>query len=249
MKQRVVAIVQARMSSTRLPGKVLKEILGRPILSYLIERIRYVRSIDDIVVATTTDFIDNAIVDFCISNNIKYFRGSVNDVLLRFFETAISNHADFIVRICSDSPIIDTNLMNDIIAEFVENSIHCDYLSNTIDQTYPLGMNIEIFSLEALKIANHNATTTYEREHVTPYIYFNKERFRIVNKKYQKNYSHIRLTIDEQDDFIMMKHIIENLYPMYKYFSLEQILKFLEDNPEILRINQNVKQTPKFKSI
>jgi len=243
MSDRVVAIVQARMASTRLPGKVLKEILGKPILAYLIERIKNASSIDDLVIATTTDLTDETIVEYCIANNIKYFRGSENDVLSRYMGAAIASNADYIVRICSDSPAVDTGLINEIVNEFKQQRNNCDYLSNTIDQTYPLGMNIEIFSLEALTIADQNAKTVYEREHVTPYIYFNKDRFRVLKKNYYKNLSNIRLTIDELDDFRLMQNVIENLYPNDQYFTLEQILSFLEKNPDILKINQHVKQT------
>ena len=242
MSDRVVAIVQARMASTRLPGKVLKEILGKPILAYLIERIKNSNSIDDLVIATTTNLVDELIVEYCIANNVQYFRGSENDVLSRYTGAAIASNADYVVRICSDSPIVDSDLINEIVNEFKLQRNNCDYLSNTIDQTYPLGMNIEIFSFEALSIADQNASTLYEREHVTPYIYFNKDRFRVLKKNYYKNVSSIRLTLDELDDFRLIQNVIEHLYPKDKYFTLEQILDFLEKNPDMLKINQHVKQ-------
>ena len=182
MSDYVVAIIQARMNSERLPGKVMKKTLGKPLLFYLTERIKKCGMVDKIVVATTKAIQDNLIVDFCNENDLKYYRGSENDVLSRFKEAATENNANIIVRICADSPLLDYRIIDQMINEFKGNKHNCDYLSNTIDQTYPLGMNVEVFSVNSLIIANKNAKSKYDREHVTPYIIYEKELFKIIKK-------------------------------------------------------------------
>lgn len=243
MSKRIVAIVQARMASTRLPGKVLKLIEGRPLLHYLVERIRRASRIDEIVIATTVADEDNAIVDFCVENQIRYFRGAQLDVLSRYAGAATENQGDCIVRICSDSPVIDTGLIDEIVMEFTDEASTSDYLSNTIDQTFPLGMNVEIFSVNALMAAYQNAKSVYEREHVTPYIYFHPEQFKIAQKHYKEDLSKIRLTVDEQADFELIDLIIRKLYHVKPDFTLQDILSLLRAEPELVKINAHIQQT------
>ena len=242
-KKKVVAIVQARMDSSRLPGKVLKEILDKSLLEYLIERIEKSTLLDEIIIATSHKSCDDIIQKFCNEKYIKCFRGSENDVLSRFYEAATESKADYIIRICADSPVIDFSLIDELISEFTEKSHNCDYLSNTINQTYPLGMNVEIFTSQALKKAYINAKTLYEREHVTPYIYSHPKQFSIGQKHLDKDMSFLRLTVDEQKDFELIKYIIEELYPTNPNYTLSDILNLYDKNPEIFKINSNVKQT------
>ncbi len=242
MNQRVVAIIQARMKSERLPGKVLKKILNKPLLFYLTERIKKCKMIDEIIVATTESIQDDLIIKFCEENNLKYYRGSENNVLLRFKEAAAENNANIIVRICADSPLIDHRIIDQSINKFLDNEHNCDYLSNTIDQTYPLGMNVEVFSMDSLLKADQKALSKYEREHVTPYIYQKKNLFKIIKKHYKENLYHLRLTVDEKEDFDLIEIIIKNLYAKKNDFSLEEIISFLKKNKKFIQINQHVKQ-------
>lgn len=242
MSKRVVAIIQARMNSERLPGKVLKKILNKPLLFYLTERIKRCKMIDEIIVATSKADQDDLIISFCEENDVKYFRGSENDVLLRFKEAASENNANVVVRICADSPLIDHRIIDQSIYKFLDNENNCDYLSNTIDQSYPLGMNVEVFSMDSLIKANQKALSKYEREHVTPYIYQNNQKFKILEKHYKKNLSHLRLTVDEKEDFDLIKIIIKSLYPKKNDFTLEEIIYFLSTNKKLIQINQHVKQ-------
>jgi spore coat polysaccharide biosynthesis protein SpsF len=240
--KRVVAIVQARMGSTRLSGKVMKEVLGRPLLWYLVERLRAAKLLDDIVIATTELESDGLIVDFCEKFNIKFFRGSENDVLSRYAGAAKIFDVDCVVRICSDSPLIDPELIDELINEFLLSSPPCDYLSNTLDQTYPLGMNVEVFASEVLFEADSKAVLAYEREHVTPYIYCGSNKFSICKKHYSSDFSKVRLTVDVQEDFDLVKAILECLYPQKNNFNLKDILEFYQRAPEVFRKNSHIQQ-------
>jgi len=242
MNKRVVAIVQARMGSTRLPGKVLKKILGKPLVEYLIERINSSQMINDLVIATTTNRCDDAIVDYCRTHHIKYYRGSEEDVLSRYMEAAESYKAEVIVRICSDSPLVDPLLIDELVREFLLKYPSCDYLSNTIKQTYPLGMNIEVFSFESLQKTYKNAKSQYEKEHVTPYIYYNPHQFKICEKHYQHDLSMLRLTVDVAEDFELVKTILEKLYPIDPCFTLENIVSLYNQDSDIFKINSHILQ-------
>jgi spore coat polysaccharide biosynthesis protein SpsF len=239
----VVAIVQARMGSTRLPGKVLAPVLGRPLLSYLVERLRRCRFIDEAVIATTTEPKDSVIVEYCASEGVSCFRGSELDVLERYAVAARSFHADIVVRISADSPVIDPALVDEMVDDFVRSSPPCDYLSNTIAQTYPLGMNAEVFSSIALRAAAANTTLPYDREHVTPYIYHNPNRFRICTKHHVRDLSATRLTVDTPEDFTMVASVIERLYPANPEFGLGDIIALLDAQPSLRSINAHICQT------
>lgn len=241
MQGRVVAIIQARMGSTRLPGKVMKKVLGKPLLTYLIERIKRAQLIDDFVVATSVLQVDDVIEEYCIEHNINCYRGSEADVLLRYFDAAIWSHADYIVRVCADSPLIDPEVIDELVKIFFS-ELNCDYASNTISQTYPLGMNAEIFSFAALQKAHLGGALDYEREHVTPYIYNHPDRFKILPIHLKENFSGIRLTVDYEEDFELVKSVIEHFYPINQSFGLDEILDFLNKNSYLLRLNANLVQ-------
>jgi spore coat polysaccharide biosynthesis protein SpsF len=237
---RVVIIIQARMGSTRLPGKVLMRVFDKPLLGYLIERLSRVKLVDEIVIATTKNSPDDAIEEFCINNNINCYRGSEDNVLSRYYNASIKFKADCIVRICSDSPLIDPLVVDRMIQSFFNNE--CDYLSNTISQTYPLGMNIEVFSQQALKKSYMNYSEDYESEHVTPYIYMHPEFFDIRQEHLREDYGFLRLTVDEEKDFILVKRIIERLYPLNRSFGLDDIIKEYKKDPDLFLINSGIAQ-------
>lgn len=237
-----VAIVQARYGSTRLPGKILKEISGMPMLWHVINRLSFSKLIDKIVIATTTDFADDKTEQFCKNYKIDYFRGSVGDVLSRYYETAKLFKADIVIRITSDCPIIDPAIIDKMLKHFLSESDECDYMSNVIKRTFPRGLDTEIFTFNALERAMNDAATLYEREHVTSYIYNHADKFKTKNFSNNKDYSFHRWTVDTEDDFTLIEKIYEALYQPGKLFLYDDILKLFAQNPELIKINQHIKQ-------
>jgi spore coat polysaccharide biosynthesis protein SpsF len=237
---KVIAIIQARMGSTRLPGKILKEVLGKPLLKYQIERIKKVKSIDQIVVATTNKEEDNQIVEFCIEQSLPYYRGSEEDVLERYFQTALQFNADIIVRLTSDCPIIDPNIIENVINYYMQNEF--DYVSNTLKRTFPRGMDTEVFSFKVLKKAFIKADEPHFREHVTPYLYLNPNIFKLGSIESDFNNSQYRLTVDTTEDFNLIQKIIKELYPDNGEFSLEEVIKWLKSNPDWAELNSHIEQ-------
>lgn len=237
---RIVAIIQARMGSTRLPGKILKKVNGRPLLSYQIERLQQSNYINDLVIATTIDEKDDLIVELCEKNNILSFRGSEEDVLARYYETAKAFKAEAIVRITSDCPIIDVQVVDKTIQYFIDNNF--DYVSNTVERTYPRGLDTEIFTFAALEIAYNEAVLERDREHVTAYFYTNPDIFKISNVRNAMDYSKYRWTVDTEEDFQLIKNIIEKLYIENPQFTLHDTVKLMEANPDWFYINAHIEQ-------
>ncbi|QKE72321.1 glycosyltransferase family protein [Arthrobacter citreus] len=238
---KVVAIIQARMGSTRLPGKVLLKVLNKPLLAYQIERVKRAKLIDEIIVATTTNEIDLEIVNFCEFMSISCYRGSEDDVLSRYFEAASLYNADLIVRLTSDCPLIDPTIIDTVINEFILNMHHIDYASNTVQRSFPIGMDIEVMSFSLLKTINQLQLPESYREHVTPFIYRSQKytNRQIVQKV---NKSHIRLTVDTPEDFKLISTIIEEIYPINPFFTLQDLYNLFERKPELLTINYHIKQ-------
>ena len=226
-----LAIVQARMSSTRLPGKVLKSIVGRPMISLQLERIKRARHIDEIVVATSTDRADDAIQAQCHRDDVSCSRGDLNDVLDRFYQAAKPLNSKCIVRLTADCPLIDPSVIDECIELF--NSGDYDYASNTVERTYPRGLDVEAFTFAALERAWREARLPSEREHVTPYLYHHPQLFRIGYLKDKRDLSSLRWTVDYPDDFEVITAIYESLYPAHSKFSIADILEFLENHPEL----------------
>lgn len=237
-----LVIVQARMSSTRLPGKVLKKVLNKPLLEYQIERITKSELIDDIIIATTNNEADKAILDYCIKKRINCFCGSEEDVLARYYQAAKEYNADVVIRLTGDCPLIDPIVVDKIIKYFFENSNRYDYVSNIIKRTYPRGMDTEVFTFKALEKTYLNAEKSYEKEHVTPYIYNNPHIYSIANVVNVKDLSSFRLTVDTIEDFKLIEIIIENLQIQNKNFSLNDIINLLEQNPDLKKINEHIQQ-------
>lgn len=239
---KIICIVQARVGSTRLPGKVLKKICGKTVLEHDINRLKQAKNIDEIVIATTTKKEDDAIVDEAKRLNVKYFRGSERDVLSRYYYAAKENKADIVIRVTSDCPCIDYQILDNMIKKYLNNIENCDYMNNTIERTFPRGYDIEIFSFKCLKVAFEEAELDYEREHVTPYLYDSKNNFKVKCYKNNIDYSKYRLTLDTQEDFEVIKRMYEELYSSNYYFLLDDAMKFLKNNPEISNINIGIKQ-------
>ncbi|MED1438564.1 glycosyltransferase family protein [Aeribacillus composti] len=239
---KVAAIIQARMGSTRLPGKILKKVLDKTLLEYQIERVKRAKSIDEIIIATTTKESDDQIVQLCQQLSIPYYRGSEEDVLSRYFEAATQFNADVIVRLTSDCPIIDPNVIDKVVTHYLENKDRYDYVSNTLTRTYPRGLDTEVMSYKALKRAYEEAKESAYREHVTAYIYHHPDQFRFFSVSNVKDESKHRWTVDTEEDFHLIKNILEMLYPTKPLFTFEDVIQILRSKPEWVQINAHIEQ-------
>jgi spore coat polysaccharide biosynthesis protein SpsF len=237
-----VMIVQARMTSTRLPGKVLKTVLGKSLLEYQVDRLRRVQLADQLVIATTTNDSDQPIVQWCEQYGVDFFRGSESDVLSRYYGAAQRYQADVVVRLTSDCPLIDPNVVDQVIRFYLDHQPDYDYVCNTLTRSYPRGMDTEVFSMKTLVEANTKAVVEPHREHVTAYIYTHPECYHLGNVAYQIDQSHQRWTVDTPEDFELIRMIIEALYPTDPLFTLEDCLGILVTNPEWVTINQHIEQ-------
>lgn len=242
--KKAVAIIQARLGSTRLPGKVMKKIAGKTVLQHVVERVQVSKGIDGIVIATTTKEEDLLIAKEAERLGVKYYRGSEEDVLARYYYAAKENKADIVVRITSDCPLIDPFVLDNMLSKFCEanDEIEVDYMSNTIQRTFPRGLDAEIFSFAALEKAFNEAGKNYEREHVTPYFYQNPQIFTIIGYREDEDNSEYRLTLDTEEDLLVITQIYEHLYRGERLIKTEEIISFIEKHPEIKAINEAVKQ-------
>lgn len=233
-----LVISQARMTSSRLPGKVLKEIFGKSLMEFHTERILRSKKISKLVIATTINKQDDPIVDFCNKMKIDNHRGSELDVLSRYWEVSQLYKSRYCIRVTSDCPLIDPKVIDLTINQFLGSG--CDYFSNS--ECFPNGMNVEIFSSEMLNEAYCKGLKPYEREHVTPYFYTNPEKFKLGQVKLKKPYPKYRLTVDTLEDFALIKEIIERIWVNNKEFDLDNICALLKKQPELLNINQHIIQ-------
>lgn len=236
----VTAIIQARMGSTRLPGKILKEVEGKSLLAIQLERLQASNEIDQIVIATTIESQDDVIAQYCEQQCVKYYRGSEQDVLARYYEAAKVFGGDVIVRLTSDCPIIDGAVVDETIRYFKDNKY--DYVSNTVKRIYPRGLDTEVFTFQALEKACKEAILPRDREHVTAYFYTNPELFSIgyIDKSY--DYSEYRWTVDTEEDFELISRIIKALYKGNPLFTLEDAIQLMEKNPNWQQINAHIEQ-------
>lgn len=229
-------IIQARVGSTRLPGKVMLKLdESNTVLQYVIKQLQSSKLIEKIIVATTTLDEDNKIVNHVKDFNIDIFRGSSNDVLDRYFQCANKYEIDIIIRITSDNPLIDPTIVDDMIKIFKMNSY--DYLTNAHVRTFPYGTEVEVFSFDALQKAWKNATKPSEREHVTQFFYNNSQFFKNHNEKNSENISHLRWTIDRENDFLLVKSIISKI--KQRPILMKNIINLFSKEPELFNINKN----------
>ncbi len=233
----VLAIIQARCSSTRLPGKVLKPILGRPMLAQHIERLSRAETLEKLVVATSDGDQDDAIEGLCEDIGTDFFRGSLDDVLDRFYCCAQRYQPGHIVRLTGDCPLADPGIIDRVVRFHLEGGY--DYTSNVLPPTWPDGMDVEVMRSACLAGAHADATLPSEREHVTSFIYKHPERFRLGSVTQEEDQSSIRLTVDEPEDFELVSRIYERLYPHNPKFDLDDIMSLLAASPEILALNKN----------
>jgi len=236
--RKATAIIQARMGSSRLPGKVLLKVMDKTILEYVVERVRKARNVGDLIIATTTKKDDLKIVNLAKKLGIKVFCGSEADVLERYYQAATLFKAKHIIRITSDCPLIDPGIIDNVIDSYFESE--ADYCTNSLSQTFPDGVDVELFSYGALKDAWENAKLLSEREHVTPYIKNNPDKFKIVSLKNSINLQDKRWTLDREEDFIFIRCILNKLYPKNPDFGMNDIIEFLKKNPYLENINEGI---------
>jgi len=243
--RKVVLIIQARMGSTRFPGKVLKKILGMPLLAFQIERLRRVSNVDEIILATTKLSRDDVIEELCHELKVECFRGSEEDVLSRYFEIAKKKKADVIVRSTGDCPLIDPQLVDHAIALLLEHE-GVDYVSNTLKRTFPRGLDIEVFTFRVLREAMESNSTKEEQEHVTSFMTSRSKRYNLQNftnpedPKGNENLGSLRWTVDYPKDMEFIKKVYEELYPNDSEFGWLDVLTLIRNKPEISKINQSV---------
>ena len=236
MVNKTIAIVQARLTSTRFPKKILEKVDGKTLIEILINRLKKSKNIDQIVIATPKDKLNKKIKNYAKGTN--FFFGNENDVLDRYYKAAKKYKASNIVRICADCPFIDPNIVDKIIDLFKKNNL--DYASNTIQPSFPDGLDVEVFSFKTLKKTWLNAKSESEREHVTPYMIRNR-KFKKINYKFKKNLSNIRLTIDEKIDLIQLKKLYSNIKNK-ENFGFKEIYELYKKNKNIFTINSSIKR-------
>jgi len=236
----ILGILQARVSSTRLPSKVMRLILNKPMLAHQIDRIKQSKLIDQLIVATSLSEEDNAIAELCLQAGIACFRGSLDDVLDRLYKAAKPYHPSHVVRMTGDCPLIDFGIIDQVINNHLQN--HFDYTSNSNPPTFPDGLDVEIITFKALEKIWQMAKLPSEREHVTLFIRNHPEIFKIGNLVNQQDLSHLRWTVDEAEDFILIQKIYEYLFPENQKFNMNDILFLFKKYPELKIINKQYKR-------
>jgi spore coat polysaccharide biosynthesis protein SpsF len=238
---RIVAIIQARMASSRLPGKVLKEIAGKAMLEHVVKRARQAKTIDEVVVATTTEPEDTEIEKFCQDHSIQVYRGSLNDVLDRFYQAAKTYRADVIVRLTADCPLLDPGVVDHTVEVFLQGRF--DFAANRLPppfkRTYPIGLDTEVCSFAALEKAWQEAKEPYEREHVMPYLYEVHGRFKIIQVDYEKDYGDRRWTVDTPEDLELVRQVFARLRDQ-NHFTWLDVLAVFEREPQLVQINRQI---------
>ncbi len=236
---KIVTVIQARMSSSRLPQKILLPILGKPLLYRMIERVKKAKLIGKLVVATSTNADDDEVENFCSKNNLVCYRGHLTDLLDRHYQVGKTFSANAVVKIPSDCPLIDPQIIDKVIRHYIEND-ELDFVSNLHPATYPDGNDVEIMSFDSLECAWKDAAKSYEREHTTPFIWENADTFKVGNIVWESGLDYStthRWTIDFPEDYEFIRRVYEELYPKNHNFSLNDILSLLKQKPEIAEIN------------
>lgn len=246
MLGKLVAIIQARMGSSRLPGKVLLPVLGEPILGHIVSRLSTIDKVDTIIVATSDRNLDDPIAEYCLAKGIACFRGNENDVLDRFYHAATAVGADTIIRITGDCPLVDPALVNRLIDHYETKGFdYCGIATGAgvaeegFKGRFPDGLDAEIMKMSVLQQAWEEAEGPLYREHVTPFIWKQPERFNLGTlKSPDRDYSHLRWTVDNREDYEVIKWVYEELYPVKKDFNMQDVLSLFERHPEKIGDNR-----------
>jgi spore coat polysaccharide biosynthesis protein SpsF len=243
----ILAIIQARMASSRLPGKVLLDIAGEPMLMRVVERSRRASNLDRVVVATTEDPSDDAVAALCLQRGVPCYRGSMQDVLDRYYQTAKHFGAAVVVRLTADCPLIDPGLIDQAVEEL--NRTGADFVANRLPppwrRTYPIGLDVEVCTFKALARAWNEADQPQHREHVMPYLYEEEGRFQTVLLHHEPDYGHLRWTVDTQEDLELIRRVYEH-FAGQDDFSWLDVLALFQEHPQLAEINAKVKHKTAF---
>ncbi len=241
MKNNLFIIIQARTTSTRLPKKVMLPLCGKTVLEVVIDRLAKYK--ENIIIATTNNGSEDEIINLCKRLKIRYYQGSTQNVLQRYYESAKkynANPEDIIVRVTSDCPLIDCGILDKTVNMYRNGKY--DYVSNRINRTVPIGLDVEVFNFKLLETSNNMANMDYEKEHVTPYIYITrKDTYKIGSYEEDKDNSKYRLTLDEEDDYLAIKEVYRKFNNRID-FNYNELIYMLKSNPYIYEINHNVTQ-------
>ena len=243
MKPKVSVFIQARMGSTRLPGKVLKELVGKSVIQHIVDRLRYSKYLNGFVIVTSKESRDQVLIEKAKSLGVGGFAGSEQDVLNRYYEASRVFPADHIVRVTADCPLIDPVFVDAMIEAHLKNK---NQYTSFIFKEYPNGIGAEIFRTEDLEAIEKAAREPHEREHVTPYFYLHPEKFKLefIDPVPLIRRPDLRLTLDTAEDLALVREIYGALYEEGKIFTTRDIVRFLDERPELLKLNQHVKQKP-----
>ena len=240
----VIAILQARMSSSRLPGKVLKPILGLPMLAHQVARIKQSKRLCKLIIATSNEASDQPIADFCENAGVHCYQGSLPDVLDRFYQTAIANQAKVIVRLTGDCPLIDAEIIDEAIDihltagnEYTTNSILPDHPTEKF--TYADGLDVEVINVDVLASLWKNTTKSYYREHVTSYVRTHEQAFKVGYFHHQPDISAYRLTVDEPEDFELITEVFHHFQSQGSVFGYRDVIAYIAKNPKLHRLNHS----------
>lgn len=234
----ILCVIQVRISSSRLPGKALLPVLGRPLLSWVINRVRLALTLDRIIVATTLEVEDDPIVRLCRQDEVECFRGSKDDVVDRFYQCAVRYKPTGVLRITADCPLIDPGIIDMVVGRFLSAGGSLDLVSNDGD-SYPDGLDAGIYSFRALERIHREARLPSDREHITPYIWNHPELFLVEVLRCSENLSHYRLTVDYEEDLELVRRIYAALHPVNPSFTWLDVIDFLIRNPGIYRLNSH----------
>jgi len=240
MKTKTVAIIQARMGSTRLPEKVLMEVDGVPLLKIMLSRVEKSKLLDKVIIATSTLPNDDQIKKFCINNGYECFRGSENDVLSRYYDCAKNYNADVIVRLTADCPLIDPLIIDDVIKLYIDKNV--DFAANTVPaetNKFPDGSDVEVFSMSALEKAQKEVSNSHDREHVTFYFWKYDNEILTTQLTNEKDYSKYRFTVDYKEDLEVVDFVIRKLKNRKSFGYLDEIIEIVDKNPIIKKLNSS----------
>ncbi len=240
---KVIGILQARMGSTRLPGKVLMPAAGKSLIRHMIDRVRRSSTIDELWLATSAGGANDALAEEIVKAGVSVFRGSEDDVLSRFATIAVRTNADWIVRLTGDCPLHDPVIIDAVVGFAVENADQFDYVSNSLQPTYPDGLDVEVFTAASLACADREARTSLQREHVTPFIHRfhdGPSPFRVGHFRGPADFSHLRWTVDEQADYEVVREVFDSLYPYNPDFGWLDVLSLVTQRPELIIKNSKI---------
>jgi len=238
-KLKIVAVIQARMGSTRLSKKAIKKILGKTLIEWVRYRLQFSQMVDQIVLSTADTAENDVLAEHAEKIGLEYYRGSESDLISRLLETAKKFSADAIIRITGDCPLVDPKMVDGLVKKYLEDPENIDYVCNILPPTYPDGMDIEIISPAALKKLDKEVKNKLYREWLTTTIMENPDKYRILNVPYERNISDLRLTVDYPEDFELAEKIFKNLHEEGKIFFMEDILQLFKKEPSLIGINKN----------